>query len=81
MSGFAALAVMVQGRVFFSFMVIHLIQHLQSGSSKSNDANSLSEKKKLNGAFLSKQQENEPKLIMTVVVSILCFYGQKQEAV
>lgn len=79
MSGFATLALLVQGRTFFSFKVIHLIWHLQSGSSKSNDANSLPEKK--NGAFLSKQQEDEPKLIMSVVIPVLCLYGQKREAV
>lgn len=37
--------------------------------------------KKKNGAFLSKQQEDEPKLIMSVVIPVLCLYGQKREAV
>lgn len=60
-------------------MVIYLIQHLQLGSSKSNNADSPPEKKKHVG--LPKQQENEPKLIMSVVIPVLCSYGQKGEAV
>lgn len=36
--------------------------------------------KKKNEAFPSEQQEDDPKLIMLVVIPVLFLYGQKQEA-
>lgn len=67
------LAVLVQGRTFLSFMVIHLIQHLQSGGFKSKNANSTPGK--IYGIFLSNQQDDKPKLLMSVVIPVLCSDG------